>query len=56
MLSTTLIIASGLQHGSIFSSQPYGLPLDEVTLPQYLKPLGYVTHGVGKVRAYRGEI
>ena len=38
----------GLQHGSIFSTQPYGLPLNEITLPQYLKPLGYVTHGVGK--------
>ncbi|XP_046851243.1 arylsulfatase B-like [Xenia sp. Carnegie-2017] len=41
-------IKLGLQHGSIASSQPYGLPLDEVILPQYLKPLGYTTHGIGK--------
>ncbi|CAH3139988.1 unnamed protein product [Pocillopora meandrina] len=38
----------GVQHGTIFGSQPYGLPLGEVTTPQYLKALGYRTHGVGK--------
>jgi len=38
----------GLQHDTIFASQPYGLPLNETTTPQYLKSLGYRTHGVGK--------
>jgi len=38
----------GIQHGTIFGTQPYGLPLGEATTPQYLKSLGYRTHGVGK--------
>ena len=40
---------SGLQYGVIYASQPYGLGLDETIMPQYLKQLGYATHGVGKV-------
>lgn len=40
----------GIQHGTIFGTQPYGLPLSETTTPQYLKSLGYATHGVGKVK------
>ena len=40
----------GVQHDTIFASQPYGLPLNETTTPQYLKSLGYRTHGVGKVK------
>ena len=35
---------------TIFGTQPYGLPLGEATTPQYLKSLGYRTHGVGKVQ------
>lgn len=38
-----------MQHGTIFGTQPYGLPLGETTTPQYLKSLGYATRGVGKV-------
>ena len=45
-------IHTGMQHGVIMASQPYGLGLDEVLLPQYLKGLGYMTHGVGKVHIY----
>ena len=39
----------GMQHFVIYAAQPYGLPLDEITLPQYLKTQGYRTAGVGKV-------
>ena len=46
----SVIMVTGVQHGTIFGSQPYGLPLGEVTTPQYLKALGYRTHGVGKVK------
>uniref|UniRef100_A0ABM0N0W6 Arylsulfatase B-like n=1 Tax=Saccoglossus kowalevskii TaxID=10224 RepID=A0ABM0N0W6_SACKO len=38
----------GLQDGVIVASHPYGLPLNETIMPQYLKPLGYDTHIVGK--------
>lgn len=46
----------GLQHGTIFASQPYGLPLNETTTPQYLRSLGYRTHGVGKVKKDKQNI
>lgn len=39
----------GIQHGTIFGTQPYGLPLGVATTPQYLRSLGYRAHGVGKV-------
>ena len=45
-----LMYLAGLQHDTIFASQPYGLPLNETTTPQYLRSLGYRTHGVGKVK------
>jgi len=38
----------GLQHQVINGAQDYGLPLDEVTLPDKLKSVGYRTYGVGK--------
>ena len=38
----------GLQHAAINSAQPYGLPLEEVTLPEKLKAAGYATAGFGK--------
>lgn len=28
---------------------PYGLPLNETIMPEYLKTLGYSTHIIGKV-------
>ena len=38
-----------MQDGVILAAQPYGLGLNETLMPQYLKELGYTTHGVGKV-------
>lgn len=38
----------GLQHKVIAAAQAYGLPLDEVTLPDKLRAAGYNTVGVGK--------
>ena len=40
---------SGLQHDTIHNRQPYGVPLKEKLLPEYLRQLGYSTHAVGKV-------
>ena len=42
-------IFAGLQTGVIVASQPYGLPLNETIMPQYLQKLGYRRHMVGKV-------
>ncbi|KAI8767903.1 arylsulfatase J [Biomphalaria glabrata] len=41
-------IHTGLQHYVITGSQPYGLPLTEITLAQHLQTLGYVTRAIGK--------
>ena len=38
----------GLQSGPIKSEMPWGLPLDETTLPQVLQQYNYSTHAVGK--------
>lgn len=52
----TSFSSSGIQHFVIFAAQPYGLPLKEVTIAQYLKTLGYKTHAVGKVSSLRPRI
>ncbi|GBO02069.1 Arylsulfatase B [Araneus ventricosus] len=39
----------GFQHEVIVANSPWGLPLEEKILPQYMKSLNYVTRGVGKV-------
>ena len=41
-------IHTGLQHGVIEPSTPYGLPLNLTLLPQQLKKNGYSTHMIGK--------
>ncbi|XP_041354167.1 arylsulfatase B-like [Gigantopelta aegis] len=41
-------IHTGLQHEVIGGATPYGLPLNETTMAQHLKTLGYATHIVGK--------
>ncbi len=37
-----------MQEGAIRANEPRGLPLEFRILPQYLSPLGYFTHAVGK--------
>ncbi|KAK3762415.1 hypothetical protein RRG08_061665 [Elysia crispata] len=41
-------IHTGMEHKVIMGSMPYGLPLSETILPQYLNQLGYQSHIVGK--------
>ncbi|RUS90319.1 hypothetical protein EGW08_001917, partial [Elysia chlorotica] len=41
-------IHTGMQHKVIVGAMPYGLPLHETVLPQYLNQLGYHSHIVGK--------
>ncbi|ETO10084.1 hypothetical protein RFI_27294 [Reticulomyxa filosa] len=51
LMSGRYPIHTGLQHGVIAPDAPYGLPLNEVILPQELKrssSVNYTTHMIGK--------
>lgn len=37
-----------MQHDVIYAPQPWGLPLEDRLLPQYLRSEGYVTRAMGK--------
>lgn len=37
-----------MQHIVILEPEPWGLPLEEKLLPEYLSEMGYRTHAVGK--------
>jgi arylsulfatase B len=41
-------IHTGMQHGVLYGASPYGLPLTEKLMPEYLKKSGYRNHIVGK--------
>ena len=48
LMSGRYPIHTGLQHDVIYPGHPWGLPLDEVIIPQILKEYNYSTHAVGK--------
>ena len=48
MLSGRYQIHTGMQHGVLWKQQVNGLPKNETTIAEYLRPLGYATHAVGK--------
>jgi arylsulfatase A-like enzyme len=37
-----------MQHLVILAPEPWGLPLSERLMPEYLKAAGYATHAIGK--------
>ena len=43
------VILTGLQRSVVTGTEPWGLGLNETTLPQLLKSLGYRSHIIGKV-------
>nr|XP_039268997.1 arylsulfatase J-like [Styela clava] len=48
LMSGRYQIHTGMQHSNISPSKPYGLPLDNILLPEQLKACGYKTHMIGK--------
>ena len=41
-------VTTGMGHGVVMATQPWGLPLSEVLMPELLNRAGYTTHHVGK--------
>lgn len=41
-------VNSGMGHGVVMSTQPWGLPLSETLMPEIFQKAGYTTHHVGK--------
>ncbi|XP_071089844.1 arylsulfatase J-like [Haliotis cracherodii] len=48
LMSGRYQIHTGLQHGIIWASQPFGLPLGSATIADRIKAAGYSTYAVGK--------
>lgn len=38
---------SGMGHGVVMATMPWGLPLSEKLLPEYFEEIGYKTHHIG---------
>jgi|EP01047_Picozoa_sp_COSAG01_P089738 arylsulfatase B len=53
MLSGRYQIHTGMQHAVLWKQQVNGLPKNESTIAEYLRPLGYATHAIGKVGVCR---
>ncbi|XP_046660698.1 arylsulfatase B-like isoform X2 [Homalodisca vitripennis] len=48
LLSGKHPIHNGMQHDVIYAPEPWGLPLTEKLMPEFLQDLGYTTRAVGK--------
>ena len=55
LMSGRYPISDGMQESSIGDTQPYGMPLDLVTLPEMLKTSGYKTHIIWFVPSFQSE-
>jgi len=41
-------VTTGMGHGVVMATQPWGLPLSEKIMPEYFAQAGYVSHHIGK--------
>lgn len=41
-------VTTGMGHGVVMSTQPWGLPISETLMPELMQNAGYTTHHVGK--------
>jgi hypothetical protein len=49
-------LVPGMQHHVLVGADPWGLPLEEQLLPEYLRNIGYRTRMVGKVSSFLQQI